>query len=273
LSASRPVRFGVPQGSVQGPLLFIIYTAELNHVVASHHLNLHQYADDCQIYSATPPSQFNRRSQQTCMLAVLPTFTCGWASVNCASTRQRPRSCGSGPNSRWKSRKQGYGCFVDISACSGLDTIWASFWTASSSCQHTAHISVLCQTGFYINSGSSDTLFVRHRLMSLEPSSKLSFHSRLDYCNALLNGFTDAMFKRLQSVQNAAARLGGTRRGEMPNTMPVLNRLHWLPVRQGVTYKWYAVHSAVHFRHTSPMTAASSLIQAAAPSGRLILDR
>ena len=32
-------------------------------------------------------------------------------------------------------------------------------------------------------------------------------HCRLDYCNALLAGITDTQIKRLQSVQNTAARL------------------------------------------------------------------
>jgi len=35
------------------PLLYILYTAELAAVVARHGLNLHQYADDTQIYIST----------------------------------------------------------------------------------------------------------------------------------------------------------------------------------------------------------------------------
>jgi len=59
---------------------------------------------------------------------------------------------------------------------------------------------------------------------------------RLDYCNSLLHGFTDSLFRRLQSVQNAAARLiTGTRRQD--HITLVLRDLNWLPVRRRVDYK------------------------------------
>jgi len=53
---TRPVQFGVPKGSVLGPLLFVLYTAELSQVVTKHGIVLHQYADDCQVYVTTSPN-------------------------------------------------------------------------------------------------------------------------------------------------------------------------------------------------------------------------
>jgi len=38
---------------VLGPLLYVLYTAELELIVARHGLRLHMYADDCQVYLNT----------------------------------------------------------------------------------------------------------------------------------------------------------------------------------------------------------------------------
>jgi len=60
--------------------------------------------------------------------------------------------------------------------------------------------------------------------------------SRLDYCNSLLYGVSDNLIRRVQSVQNAAARLL-TGAGRRDHISPVLRQLHWLPVQRRVHYK------------------------------------
>jgi len=60
--------------------------------------------------------------------------------------------------------------------------------------------------------------------------------SRLDYCNALLYGVSDRLMRRLQSVQNTDVRLV-TGVPRCNHITPILQQLHWLPVRQRILFK------------------------------------
>jgi len=64
LSKMQLVQYGIPQGSVLGPVLFVMYTAELSHIIARHGLQFHQYTDDCQIYVSSPVSVVQSTVQQ-----------------------------------------------------------------------------------------------------------------------------------------------------------------------------------------------------------------
>ena len=89
-----------------------------------------------------------------------------------------------------------------------------------------AHVAALCRSGYY----QLRQLRPIVRSLTTEAVRTLvhAFIScRLDYCKSLLYGLSDNLIKKLQSVQNAAARLiTGTRRCEHISPVLRLSLIH-----------------------------------------------
>jgi len=125
---------------------------------------------------------------------------------------------------------------LDLSAAfDRVERVTCDLGVVIESCLTTAdHVSAICRSGYF----QLRQLRPVARSLTADAAKTIvrAFVAcRLDYCNSLLHGITDSLFRRLQSIQNAAACLvTGTRRRD--HITPVLRDLHWLPVRRRVDY-------------------------------------
>ena len=96
-------------------------------------------------------------------------------------------------------------------------------------------INSICKSAFYhLRNIAKVAKFISSRHCEILVHAFVT--SKLDYCNTLLTGLRQDQIKKLQYVQNAAARLlTGSRKHD--HITPLLKDLHWLPVSERINFK------------------------------------
>src|SRR5437870_8695186 len=78
-SSPNNLNYGVPQGSVLGPILFNLHTTPLSSLISSHSLDRELFADDTQMYTCFTPTSY---SVAACCLQQTFQFISSWMSAN-----------------------------------------------------------------------------------------------------------------------------------------------------------------------------------------------
>ena len=231
-SKKRRLACGVPQGSVLGPLLFVIYVSPLGKIFRERAMDFHMYADDNQIYVAFHPNDLDQATStvEDCLAQVKTWMTSNMLKLNDSKTEiilvksRYLRKHLSLPNIQI-----GTSIVEPTLAARNIGVVFDHHLQFDS--QITAacrsiyfHLRNIARIRKYLNVAAIASLV--HALIT----------SRLDYCNALYCGLPDKLIQKLQKAQNAAARLvAGSRKTS--HITPVLYQLHWLPVQYRIQYK------------------------------------
>ena len=234
-SETEPLRFGVPQGSCAGPVIFTLYISALNRVVQKYPADLYGYADDHKI--AFKLQSGNSQEETTviqqlnsCLIDIIQWMTTFKLKMNQSKTeiimygtRQQLAKL------NIASVNVG-GCDVKcVNQVRDLGVIMTN--TLNFDC----HIQKKCQIA-HVQLRNLQAIRKHLTQKSTETLVHGLVHSHIDFCNALFTEIPAYQMKKLQRVQNHAARVVMNVSYDK-SSADLLTELHWLPVKARVMFK------------------------------------
>ena len=233
-SNSSPLEIGVPQGSILGPLLFILYTKGLQSLAEKYNFSIHLYADDTQIYF-----KFDRRtsSEQISRLKQFFVDIKNWMNINFLKMNDTKTEV-----------MELYSPYTSILPLFDIDFNNCNVELSESA----KNLGFSFDNSLHLNTQIKNVLKLTN--LNLRNISRIgsklckslkiqlvhgSIHSILDFCNGTYFGLSKFQLKKLQSVQNSAVRFIYCHKGKerFQSIKPFLKELHFLPVEYRIHFK------------------------------------
>ena len=230
-SNERILMKGVPQGSVLGPILFNIYTIELSYILEKHNVGFKLYADDTQFYFSISTTQDTMKKVDEIMTEIK-----AWMQKKKLKLNDDKTECmlfGTMATLKnyqlFQSIKIGDADIRIVPLVKNLGVLIDCNLTMRNHIVNTVkvcnyHLRNIAFIRKYLTESSTKILVMSHVI------------SRLDYCNSLCYKLPNTLLRKLQNVQNRAARLiKGIKIRE--RITPALIDLHWLPIKARIEFK------------------------------------
>lgn len=228
-SHPQSVNIGVPQGSLMGPLLFILYMLPLKYHLESQNIFYQSYADDTVLLFEVTDNIDSKTAVENKLHYISGWFEQHGLKLNHDKTEIMFIQ------SKRQAKKISFNVEFENMVIKPKEVIKTLGVFFDRNFDMKANVGNTCRTCYF----NLKKLYAIRRYLDFDNRhllARIFILNRLDYCNSMIVGYPQYLQRRLQKVQNSAARfIYGCYRGE--HITPYLHDLHWLPIACRISFK------------------------------------